>query len=315
MVSTKEVRDKTKLKPTVSVVIPNWNGVYLMRKHLQKVIDASPGAEIIVADDMSTDGSVEYLHQEFPHVMVVERSKREGFAANVNAGVVKALGDIIVLLNTDVEPEKGYLDPLLREFADSSVFAVGSLEKSHEQGKEILRGRGVAHWEKGFYIHALGAMDKSDTAWVSGGSGAFRRLMWEKLDGMDTLYNPFYWEDIDLSYRARKCGWKARFAQKSVVHHYHEEGKIKREFTPDEVKRIVYRNQFTFIWKNATDTKILLMNVLWTPVRLVQALFRGDILMIEGYCLAVLRLFPIMSHKLDQSRMYTVSDASLQIMR
>ena len=112
-----------------------------MEKHLQNVIRASAGAEIVVADDMSTDGSVEYLKKNFPHVIVVDRDKREGFAANVNAGVARATGDIVVLLNTDVEPEPDYLHPLLFHFADPDVFAVGCLEKSMEAGKTILKRR------------------------------------------------------------------------------------------------------------------------------------------------------------------------------
>jgi GT2 family glycosyltransferase len=127
----------------------------------------------------------------------------------------------------------------------------------------------------------------SDTAWASGGSAAFRRSIWSELDSMDKLFNPFYWEDIDLSYRARKMGWDIIFEPKSIVNHYHEEGKIKSEFTPDDVKRIAYRNQFIFIWKNLTDLSIMIDHVFWTPVRLCQSLFRGDFIHIQGFFLAL----------------------------
>ena len=140
----------------VSIVIPNWNGVYLLQKHLQNTIDASDGYEIIVSDDCSTDGSVDYLKKNFPHVIVVSRKSRQGFAGNVNAGVARSTGDIVILLNTDVEPEKGFLQPLLSHFDDPDVFAVGCLEKSWENGKSILRGRGLAHWYRGFYVHNRG---------------------------------------------------------------------------------------------------------------------------------------------------------------
>jgi GT2 family glycosyltransferase len=298
----------------VSIVIPNWNGVYLMKKHLGNVVRSSPGAEVIVSDDMSTDGSVEYLQKNFPTVTVVVRHKREGFAANVNAGVSRATGDIIVLLNTDVEPESGYLDPLLAHFVDPEVFAVGCLEKSLESGKTVLRGRGIAHWEKGYYIHARGEVDRVETAWVSGGSGAFRRSMWNKLGGMDTIYNPFYWEDIDLSYRARKIGWKTVFETKSVVHHYHEEGKIKREFSPSDVKRIVYRNQFIFIWKNLTDLDQVMWHLFVTPFRLVRALVGGDMLMVYGYGDALRRIPHVLSYRTHHKR-FQFSDATLVLWR
>ena len=296
----------------VSVVIPNWNGVYLMKKHLSKVITASPGCQIVVADDMSTDGSVEYLRKEFPNILVVRRSKREGFAANVNAGVSKASGDIIVLLNTDVEPEKGYLKPLVEKFDDPKVFAVGCLEVSREQGKDVLRGRGIAHWDKGFYIHSRGEVNGKETAWVSGGSGAFRKSLWDILGGMDTLYNPFYWEDIDLSYRARKAGWNTLFEPKSIVHHYHEEGKIKREFSPEDVKRIAYRNQFIFIWKNLTDLDMCVYHILITPLRLLQALVKRDFSMIQGYILAVGKLSCVLSNRVHHQK-FVFSDRDLAI--
>jgi GT2 family glycosyltransferase len=298
---------------TVSIVIPNWNGVYLMEKHLKTVLDAAQGVEIIVADDKSTDGSVEYLKTQFPKIKVVQRDSRGGFGANVNAGVAAAKGEIIILLNTDVEPEKEFLLPLLTHFRDPQVFAVGCLEKSLENGKTFLRGRGVAHWVKGYFIHSRGEVDKTDTAWVSGGSGAFRKSIWDKLGGMDTLYNPFYWEDIDLSYRGRKAGWRTLFEPKSIVHHYHEEGKIKREFTQMDVKRIVYRNQFIFIWKNLTDSHEILLHVLWTPIRLLQALISGDSLMLQGYIFALAKIPSIINHRLYQSKIFSKTDRELNI--
>lgn len=297
----------------VSIVIPNWNGAYLLEKHLQFVLRAASGAEIIVADDASTDGSLEYLKNKFPTVITVERRKHKGFAANVNTGVARATGDIVILLNTDVEPESDFLAPLLSHFKDPAVFAVGSLEKSMESGKTILRGRGLAHWEKGYYIHSRGEVDRKSTAWVAGGSGAFRKSMWQTLGGMDTLYNPFYWEDIDVSYRARKAGWKTLFEPKSVVHHYHEEGKIKREYAPAEVKRIAYRNQFIFIWKNVTDMTILLAHAVWTLIRFLQAFFSGDFLMLQGYCMALMKFPAILRHRMTQRPLYKRCDRDLDL--
>lgn len=296
---------------SVSIVLPNWNGAYLLRKHLPFVIQAVKGAEIIVADDASSDESVKLLKSEFPKVKVVENKIRHGFAGNVNSGVAAASGEITVLLNTDVRPKKDFLVPLLSHFSDSNVFAVGCLEESHEQGKILLRGRGEARWEKGFFIHIRGEVDKSDTAWVAGGSGAFRKSMWDKLGGMDTLYSPFYWEDIDLSYRALKAGWRLVFEPKSIVAHFHEEGKIKSEFTAEDVKRIVYRNQFIFIWKNLSDFKIMLAHAFWTPVRLVQAVFRGDHPMFQGYLNALVRLPQILLARYKQSRLWWVPDEAI----
>lgn len=298
-------------KITVSIVIPNWNGIHLLKKHLKSVIAAAPEAQIIVSDDSSTDGSLEYLRNYFPNVLVVSKAKHEGFAGTVNAGVAKATSDIVVLLNTDVEPEKGFLEPVFTHFRDPDVFAVGCLEKSLENGKIILRGRGLARWINGYYIHKRGEVDKTNTAWVSGGSGAFRRTMWDTLGGMDTLYNPFYWEDIDLSYRARKAGWRTLFEPKSVVHHYHEEGKIVNAFTPGDIKRIAFRNQYIFIWKNVTDPGVFWNHVVWTPIRLLQTILRGDTEMLWGYIFALLKLPEIAAHRFNDYSLYKKRDAAL----
>lgn len=300
-----------KKNPTVSIVLPNWNGAHLMRKHLPHVLAAAPGAEVIVADDASSDDSLAVLKREFPSVRVVASQVRHGFAGNVNRGVASARGDIVVLLNTDVRPTKGFLAPLVKHFSDRRVFAVGCLEESHDPGEIVLRGRGEARWEKGFFIHTKGNVKGRDTAWVSGGSGAYSRSLWNTLGGMNELFNPFYWEDIDLSYRARKAGYRLVFEPKARVGHFHEEGKIKSEYTPQDVKRIAYRNQFIFIWKNLSDPQVMLAHCVWTPIRLVQAIVRGDVFMWLGYAGAVVRLPKILSSRINESRHWKTSDRAI----
>lgn len=274
----------------ISIVIPNRNGARLLAKNLPSVLIAAKGAEVIVVDDASTDSSVELVKNEFPSVRIVTKTRHEGFASTVNTGVRQARGDIAVLLNTDVRPQKDFLAPLLKHFDDPTVFAVGCMDKSVENGETILRGRGEAKWEKGFFIHWRGEVNKATTAWVAGGSGAFRKSIWEKLGGMDTRFNPFYWEDIDLSYRAVKAGYRTLFEPASVVIHEHETGAIKREYTRWQVSVIAYRNQFLFIWKHIPGPNVLVAHAVWTPIRLLQATVRGDFSMIVGYLLAIFRM-------------------------
>lgn len=295
-------------KSSVSIVIPNWNGETLLSRNLPDVVAAANGAEIIVADDASADGSVALLKRKFPEVIIVANGTRQGFAGNVNSGVAKARGDIVVLLNSDVRPKKDFLAALLSDFADPDVAAVGCLEESHDAGGVVLRGRGVARWEKGYFIHEKGKVTRRDTAWVTGGSCAWRRDVWERLGGMDTVYNPFYWEDIDLSYQALKAGYRLVFEPKSVVGHFHEEGKIKTSFSANDVKRIAYRNQFLFLWKNMSDPGLWAEHILWTPVRLLQAVLRGDMPLITGYAAAVLMLPRAWKSRKEASRSWKKSD-------
>lgn len=295
----------------VSIVIPNWNGRPLLEENLPKVIEASNRAEIIVVDDGSSDDSVGFLKQNFPNVTVVAKTRHEGFASCANVGVETAKGEIVVLLNTDVVPEKNFLPALLKHFKDPKVFAVGCMDKSKEGNSVVLRGRGIARWQRGFFVHERGEVNASNTSWVSGGSGAFHKRTWQELGGMDTLFNPFYWEDIDLSYRARKAGYTLLFESKSIVWHFHEEGKIKQSFSKTYIKVIAYRNQFTFIWKNISDIGLLCSHAFWTPIRLALSLVTGNVWMLVGYCAALVRLPRILASRINASSRWVQSDRSL----
>lgn len=298
---------------SVSIVLPNWNGAHLLAKNLPSVIAAALKAEIIVSDDASVDGSVKFIKEKFPQVTIVENKSQQGFAGNVNSGVARATGDIVVLLNTDIRPEIGFLDPLLNHFGDPKVFAVGCMDKSIEGKEIVLRGRGVARWEKGFFIHSRGEVDKQTTAWVSGGSGAFRKNIWEKLGGMDTLFNPFYWEDIDLSYRALKSEYHLVFEPKSVVVHDHASGPIQQHYSQFTINAIAYRNQCMFIWKNLSERSLIIGHMFWTPVRIVQAVFRLDIAFVWGYMKALFYLPRVLLARKRASALWSVSDINLPL--
>ncbi|MCL4200464.1 hypothetical protein KJZ67_03975, partial [Patescibacteria group bacterium] len=152
---------------------------------------------------------------------------------------------------------------------------------------------------------------KEDTAWVSGGSAAYRRSIWNELGGMDTLYNPFYWEDIDLSYQMLKAGHRIVFENKSVVGHFHEEGKIKTAYTSRDVKKIAYRNQFIFMWKNISDIRLWLLHCFWTPIRLLQAATKGDWLMLNGYLMAAVKLPQVIQSRRRASTHWRLRDMAI----
>lgn len=297
----------------VSITIPNYNGETLLKKNLPKVIAAAEyykkqtihDIEIIVVDDCSDNQSVLVIKQLFPEVIVLQNEKNLGFALTVNKGVKKANGEIVVLLNSDVAPEKDFLMPLMHHFEDKKVFAVGCMDKSIEGSKIVLRGRGIGYWHKGFLMHKRGEVDKTDTLWVNGGSGAFRKSLWEKLGGFDPLYKPFYWEDIDLSYRALKSGYKLIFEPKSIVIHEHEKGAIKQQYSPTEIKKIAYRNQFLFVWKNVTDVSLQFSHFFWLPYHFMKAIFSSDSAFFAGFFAAIIR-FPQSQYTSLQARRFFV---------
>ncbi|QQG41089.1 MAG: glycosyltransferase family 2 protein [Candidatus Levyibacteriota bacterium] len=296
----------------VSIIIPNYNGAELLKKNLPKVMTASGNAEIIVVDDCSTDNSIEIL-EDFP-VSVIRNEKNLGFSPTVNKGVKEASGEIVVLLNTDVSPEKDFLIPLLDHFKDEKVFAVGCMDKSIEGSKTVLRGRGLGKWERGFLVHRRGDVDKTNTLWVNGGSGAFRKSIWEKLGGFNELYSPFYWEDIDISYRALKSGYGIFFEQKSIVIHEHEKGAIKNKYSQFNIKTIAYRNQFIFVWLNITDFSLVLSHIFWLSYHFINAIRRKDSAFFLGFMKALLLFVKILESRRKIKGLFKRKDKEIFIL-
>ena len=315
----------------ISVVIPNYNGREILAKNLPYVLTTEVD-EVIVVDDGSTDGSLEnikyqissfdklrmmpskveasnikYTNQKLK-IKLIKNQKNLGFSSAVNKGIEAAGGEVVILLNTDVSPEPDFLKPLVVHFSDPMVFAVGCMDKSFEDGKVVLRGRGVGSWQRGFLVHERGEVDKTDTLWVSCGSGAFRKDLWLKLGGLDPLYSPFYWEDIDLSYRAQKAGYKVLFEPKSIVLHHHEEGVIKKIFSPFSIKKIAYRNQFFFVWKNITNRKMFISHLVWLPYHLLKALVRLDFPFILGFVQAFVKLPAVIRKRLEVKKFFVRKD-------
>lgn len=274
----------------ISVIIPNYNGANLLSKNLPQVIKNCPACQIIVVDDASTDRSVELIKEKFKSVRLIINKKNLGFASTVNRGIENASGQLVLLLNSDVSPRSGFLKPALAHFKDKKVFAVAMTDYSHEDGKIVKRGKGGANFKKGFFNHFAARIMAGETLWVSGGSGLFVREILNRLGGFDPIYSPFYWEDVDLSFRARQEGYICIFEPKSKVDHYHQEGAIKKTRKPSEIKTISYRNQFIFIWKNFSEPILLVQHLLWLPYHLAKAILSGDAAFLLGFVLALAKI-------------------------
>lgn len=284
----------------ISVVIPNYNGKKLLTQNLPNVIKNCTGCEIIVVDDGSTDGSAKFLKENFKNIKILENPKNLGFSRAINIGVRKASHNLVLLLNSDVSPKSNFLTASVKYFnVSKDVFAVALADYSHEGNKVVIRGRGGANFKKGFLNHFAAGAKKGETFWVSGGSGIFDREKFLKLSGFDPIYAPFYWEDIDLSYRAAKSGYKCYFEPRSKVDHFHEEGAIKTEFSTSFIKTVSYKNQFLFVWRNISDPMLLIQHVCWLPYHFLKATLSFDMAFFIGFFWALTKIpFLIFNHSL-----------------
>ena len=235
-----------------SVVIPNFNGENLLKSNLPFVL-ALGADEVIVVDDGSADDSIEIIRNfkfQISNFKLIENKKNLGFAQSVNKGVTAARGDVVVLLNTDVKPAKDLLRYVIPHFSNSKVFGVSFAESQWSWSRGF--------WQYGYVQHEPGLRTNKvhETFWVSGGSGAFRKSIWDKLEGFDEIYAPFYWEDVDLCYRALRRGYKLLWEPKAQVEHAHE-ATISKYHARSEINFVQERNQLIFIWKNITSSELI----------------------------------------------------------
>ena len=271
-------------RPAAIILIPNYNGQKLLARYLPSVVRAArrAKAEVIVADDASSDDSVAWLKTHVPEVAVLVSGKNLGFAENCNRAIQAMNSDFVILLNSDVEVEENFIGPLLKHFESSSgLFAV-----SPHFYNQALGGRDEAvtyfHFKRGL-IHVawpcLAGADPPEQAapvgYACGGAAAYDRRKFLELGGFDSLFAPYYWEDSDLSYRAWKRGWRVVFEPQSRVFHQHQ-GTISRLASDRRIRQIILERQLWFNWKNLTDPDLLFWNFILWPIRLLYYLVKPD---------------------------------------
>ena len=295
----------------ISVIIPNYNGKNLLAENLPKVIKNCPNCEIIVVDDASSDDSVEYLRKKFPQVKVITNERNFGFAKTANKGVETASGSLVALINSDVAPRKNSVTTVSSYFDDPDVFAAGLCDLSHEENRIITRGRGGAKFKRGFVEHFAISIKRGETFWVSGGSGVFDRQKFLDLCGFYSIFSPFYWEDIDLSFRARRKGYKCIFEPDAQVDHFHEKGAIKKSRSPFFIRMVAYRNQFLFVWKNIDNYFLIIQHILWLPYNIIRTALFLDFAFHLGFFWAIARSWRLVINSLPDDTQNRISEIEL----
>lgn len=274
------------MKSSISIVIPNYNGYHLLKQHLPAVIKHSNAAQIVIIDDASTDNSVAYIQKKYPHLNLIRNQQHLGFAASVNKGFQQASGDLILLLNTDVSINATTIKYLTRHFSDPKVFSVGSLEKL-PQSKQ--RGKSQVTFQRGIFLNQpAGKLSFGPTAWTFGASSMYRKSLWQKLNGFDLLFQPAYYEDIDICFRAWKAGYRCLFDPRATVKHQAES--TMNKYLGRQKNTLVFKNQLLFTWKHIDNNQFLIHHLLWLPYHLLITAFKTKGSFLFGFLAALPQL-------------------------
>jgi len=209
----------------VSIVVLSYNGRTWLEQCLgAAVAQVGPDCELVVVDNGSTDGSVDFVRRSFPGARIVALETNLGFAAGNNAGVRAARGRYIAFLNNDAKPQPGWLSAL-RRVLDSHphVGLVASrILFMHDRGVVDSAGDGLTRWGGAFKrSHGQRAQDVLEPHEVFGACGAaclIRRDLFDEVGGFDETFFAVY-EDVDLSYRVQLLGYHCLYAPDAVVCH------------------------------------------------------------------------------------------------
>jgi len=207
------------------IVIVTWNGRRWMDGCLSSVLALDPpAADVVVVDNGSSDGTVEYVRQAYPQVRVVALDRNAGFAGGNNAGARHASARYLVFLNNDTEVERGWLAALVgaAERSPGADLATARIVYRDRPGIVDSAGDGYLRCGGAFKrFHGQRADSAAESGEVFGACGAsllIRRELFEALGGFDEDFFMVY-EDVDLSYRARLRGARCAYAADAVVIH------------------------------------------------------------------------------------------------
>lgn len=236
----------------ISVVIPNFNGVHLFPQTLPPLLTALNTVglqnEILVADDCSTDESVEYLQKNFPQVKVLRGEVNQGFSPTINRGIRAAKFDLVFLLNSDVKLKEDYFIHLIPYFERSDTFGVmGQIvnwdDDRIQDGAKLPTFQGAKiKTFKNFLPSETPVQGGLYTMYLSGAETLVSREKLLQLGGFDEIFAPYYIEDYELSLRAWRLGWKCYYEHRSVCRHK-TSSSIKSKSRKKHIQTIYYRNK------------------------------------------------------------------------
>lgn len=284
--------------PKISVVIPTYKKVEQLINNLSHNIPLLSECEIIIVNDDPSQ-SIKSALYEFPEIHLIEHEVNKGFSGAVNSGIDRAEGNYIMLLNSDVIVKDDSYKRTIETFnTHPKLFAIAFAQ---EEPNSMLHGKNRIYWKDGLIYHDYAKdTEPGITAWAEASAAIYDAVKLRQLGAFDELYAPFYWEDIDLSYRAWKQGYEVLFDPSILVEHHHE-STVGSFFSKRYVQTIGYRNQFLFVRKNITDSSLVYEHQHILPRLLAGQFIRGNFGMVYGYIRSRLRWNRLQSRHRDHN--------------
>lgn len=253
----------------IAVVILNWNGAKLLEQFLPSVIAYSEEATIYVADNASTDTSIEIIQSKFPQITIIKNEGNYGFAKGYNVALQQVEEDYYALVNSDIEVAENWLDPILSIFDNEPNIGIIQPKILDYKNKAYFEYAGAAggYIDQFGYPYCRGRIfdtlekdhgqynDDVDIFWASGACLFIRKDIYRKLNGFDDDFFA-HQEEIDLCWRAFNLGYTARYTSKSVV--YHVGGATLNEGNPRKTF-LNFRNSLLMLTKNLPERKLFLI--------------------------------------------------------
>lgn len=252
----------------VSVVILNWNGAEMLRTFLPSVVKyTNPElAEVCVADNGSTDNSVDIVRDEFPSVRLISFKENYGFAEGYNKVMDNVDTDYVVLLNSDVEVTEGWIEPILSYMESHKDVAAcqPKILSYHDKKKFEYAGASGGYIDKYGYPFCRGRVFDSletdngqydtpaDIFWASGAAMFVRRDVYVAVGGLDPKFFA-HMEEIDLCWRLLSRGYRLVCIPESKV--YHVGGATLKKENPKKTY-LNFRNNLLMMYKNLPSDEL-----------------------------------------------------------
>ncbi len=253
----------------IAVVILNWNGKKLLEQFLPSVIEYSKDATIYVADNASTDDSVDFVKDSFPSVKIIKNTENGGYAKGYNDALKHVDEDIYCLLNSDIEVTNNWLTPILETFQNQPKTAIIQPKLLDFKNKDYFEYAGAAGGfiDKLGYPYCRGRIfntlekdegqynDTTDIFWSSGACLFIRKQVFIKLNGLDEAFFA-HMEEIDMCWRAKNLGYDVKYVGTSNV--YHVGGATLKNSNPKKTY-LNFRNSLFTLVKNAQGNVFFLV--------------------------------------------------------